>query len=185
MDTDALEKLIEWVRYRHFGKYRGTISDNGDSTNRGRLKVRVPAVLGDLEVWAMPCVPYAGDKVGFYFLPEPGTGVWVEFEAGDPSYPIWSGFFWTDDQLPDDATDAKKKLVRTNSSTLRIDDDNKEIELSADDGGNFKIADDIVSTRDQAAHTVSTSGVTSEIGGQKTELTQSSFSVNAGALEVM
>lgn len=185
MEADMLEKLVDWVRHRHFGKYRGTVRDHSDSTNRGRLKVRVPAVLGDLEVWAMPCVPYAGDKVGFYFLPEPGAGVWVEFEAGDPSYPIWSGFFWTDDQLPDDATDANKKVVRTGGSTLRIDDDNKQIELSADDGGSVKIADEIVCTRDQATHTVSTSGVASEIGGQKTELTQSHFSVNDGALEVM
>jgi uncharacterized protein involved in type VI secretion and phage assembly len=185
VDADTLEKLVEWVRHRHFGKYRGTVSDNSDSTSRGRLKVRVPAVLGDLEVWAMPCVPYAGDKVGFYFLPEQGTGVWVEFEAGDPSYPIWTGFFWTDDQLPDDATDAKMKVMRTGSATLRVDDDQKEIYFSADDGGNVKIADEIVSTRDQAAHTVSTSGVKSEIGGQKTELTQSSFSVDDGALEVM
>lgn len=185
MDADLLEKLIDWVRNRYFGKYRGTITDNADPTNRARLKVRVPSVLGDVELWAMPCVPYAGDKVGFFFLPEPGTGVWVEFEAGDPSYPVWAGFFWGDDQLPDDATDAKKKVLRTASSTLRLDDDAKEIFLAVDDAGSVKIADEVEITREQAKVTVSTSGVKSEIGGQKTELTQSSFSVDDGALEVM
>lgn len=185
MDTDILEKLVDWARHRYFGKYRGTVTDNADPTKRARLKVRVPAVLGDLEVWALPCVPYAGNKVGFYFLPEPDTGVWVEFEAGDPSFPIWSGFFWADDQLPEEATGAIKKVLRTEASTLVFDDDAPEIHAFVDDAGDVTIGDEVVIQRDQATHTVSTDGVKSEIGGQKTELTQSSFSVDGGALEVM
>lgn len=185
MDADILEKLVDWARNRYFGKYRGTVTDNADPTKRARLKVRVPAVLGDLEVWAMPCVPYAGDKVGFYFLPEPETGVWVEFEAGDPSYPIWAGFFWADDQLPDEAAGAVKKVLRTEKSTVVLDDDTPEIHAFVDDAGDVRIGDEVVLKRDQATHTVSSDGVTSEIGGQKTELTQSSFSVDGGALEVM
>ena len=54
MDTELLQQLLDWVRSRYFGKYRGTVSDNTDPASRGRIKVRVPAVLGDLEVWAMP-----------------------------------------------------------------------------------------------------------------------------------
>ena len=27
-------------------------------------------------------------------VPLPGSGVWVEFEQGDPDYPIWVGCFW-------------------------------------------------------------------------------------------
>ena len=185
MDGDLLEMLVDWVRHRYFGKYRGTVADNSDPVNRGRLKVRVPSVLGDLETWAMPCVPYAGDKVGFYFLPEAGTGVWVEFEAGDPSYPIWSGCFWADDQRPTDATGPGTKVLRTEKSTVVIDDDTPELHASVDDAGDLRIGDEVVITRDDAKHTVSTSGITSEIGGQKTELTQASFSVDGGALEVM
>ena len=53
-----------------------------------RIKAKVPAVLGDAESgWCMPCVPYAGPKVGIAFLPEVGSGVWIEFEGGDVSYP--------------------------------------------------------------------------------------------------
>jgi uncharacterized protein involved in type VI secretion and phage assembly len=185
VDADILEKLVDWARHRYFGKYRGTVTDNADPTKRARLKVRVPAVLGDLEVWALPCVPYAGNKVGFYFLPEPDTGVWVEFEAGDPSFPIWSGFFWADDQLPEEATGAIKKVLRTEAATLVFDDDAPEIHAFVDDAGDVTIGDEVVIQRDQATHTVSTDGVKSEIGGQKTELTQSSFSVDGGALEVM
>src|SRR4030065_133093 len=86
--------------YQFFGKYRGEVVDNDDPTLRGRIKVLVPAVLGTLEAWAMPCVPYAGQGSGLYTLPKPGTQVWVEFEGGDPAYPIWSGCFWLDVGVP-------------------------------------------------------------------------------------
>jgi uncharacterized protein involved in type VI secretion and phage assembly len=42
----------------------------------------------------MPCVPLAGKQMGAYLVPQIGSGVWVEFEQGDPDYPIWSGCFW-------------------------------------------------------------------------------------------
>src|SRR6478735_6616877 len=89
-----LEKILYWIRHRHFGKYRGLVTDNDDTTKRGRVKVKVPAVLHDLEVWAVPCLPYTGKNVGSYLIPEPNAGVWVEFEGGDPSYPIWTGGYW-------------------------------------------------------------------------------------------
>jgi uncharacterized protein involved in type VI secretion and phage assembly len=54
-------------------------------------------VLGDeVTGWAMPCVPYGGqDNQGFLCIPEPGAGVWVEFEEGDLEFPIWVGTFWS------------------------------------------------------------------------------------------
>ena len=48
----------------------------------------------------MPCVPYAGPNVGFAFLPEVGSGVWIEFEGGDVSYPIWVGGYWREGEVP-------------------------------------------------------------------------------------
>ena len=84
MDQNVLEQLLDYVRSRYFGKYRAVVTDNADPTSRGRLQVRVPAVLGDLAVWAMPCVPYAGDGVGFYSLPEPGAGVGGVGGGGGP-----------------------------------------------------------------------------------------------------
>lgn len=183
MDVELQEQLLDWVRSRYFGKYRGTVTENADSTSRGRLKVRVPAVLGDLEVWAMPCVPYAGEGVGFYSLPEADTGVWVEFEAGDPSYPIWTGFFWADNELPDES-DANIKTWKTQKFSLRIDDDAEEFQAESDSGGKLTIVDEVKSEKGSVTHTVSSDGVVSEAGNRKVEVTSSSVKVNDGALEV-
>jgi uncharacterized protein involved in type VI secretion and phage assembly len=61
----------------------------------GRLLVQVPDVLGlGVSSWAMPCVPVAGPQMGVYVVPPVSSGVWVEFEGGNPDYPIWSGCFW-------------------------------------------------------------------------------------------
>ena len=32
--------------------------------------------------------------MGVYMVPPIGAGVWVEFEHGDPNYPIWVGCRW-------------------------------------------------------------------------------------------
>lgn len=184
MEDKYNEQVIDWIRNRHFGKYRGTVSDNNDPTSRGRLKVRVPAVLGDLDVWAMPCVPYAGQGVGFYMLPESGTGVWVEFEAGDASYPIWTGCFWGDGELPD-ASDADIKIIKTGSHKLRFDDNGDEILIENSSGSKQTLAADVIMESGGAKHTVGSSGVVSEKGATKVEAGDSSFKVNNGALEVI
>jgi len=80
---------------KYYGKYRGTVLVNVDPMQMGRIQVTVPDVSAVLpSSWAMPCVPLAGKQMGSYFVPQIGSGVWVEFEQGDPDYPIWTGCFW-------------------------------------------------------------------------------------------
>ena len=89
----TLIDVLDRLRNRFFGKYRGVVTDVDASTMR--VKASVPAVLGQQPSgWARPCVPFAGPSMGFAFLPEVGTGVWIEFEGGDVSYPIWAGCYW-------------------------------------------------------------------------------------------
>ena len=78
-----------------YGKYRGAVLSNVDPEGRGRILVEVPDVLGvGVSTWAMPSVPFAGLQMGMYIVPPPKAGVWVEFEKGDPDYPIWTGCWW-------------------------------------------------------------------------------------------
>ena len=80
---------------KYLGKYRGMVLNNIDPMRLNRLQVKVPDVSGLMPVtWAMPCVPVAGLQNGIVALPIIGSGVWVEFEQGDPDYPIWVGCFW-------------------------------------------------------------------------------------------
>ena len=80
---------------KYYGKYRGVVLNNVDPLLEGRLLVQVPDVAGLAPTtWATPCVPIAGIQNGMVAIPINGSGVWVEFEHGDPQYPIWVGCFW-------------------------------------------------------------------------------------------
>ena len=80
---------------KYYGKYRGMVVNNVDPLQIGRLLVQVPDVLGPIpSSWAMPCLPFTGKQMGMWCLPQIGTGVWVEFEQGNPDHPIWSGCWY-------------------------------------------------------------------------------------------
>lgn len=128
---------------RHYGKYRGTVTDNDDPRSQGRLKVKVPEVLADVETgWALPCTPYAGDKTGAYAIPAVGAGVWVEFEAGDVSRPIWVGGWWGSDKVPTDEGGTKAtpdvRMIRSEEGLMvAFHDDSKTVVVSDSDGSNL------------------------------------------------
>lgn len=80
---------------RYWGKYRGTVTNNIDPLQTGRIQVLVPDVLGlSPSTWAMPCVPIGGIQSGVFVMPAVGSGVWVEFEQGSIDHPIWVGGWW-------------------------------------------------------------------------------------------
>ncbi len=79
---------------RYYGKHRGTVVNNIDPMQIGRIQVSVPDVSPIPGTWAMPCMPIAGKQEGVFMVPQIGAGVWVEYEQGDPDFPIWVGGFW-------------------------------------------------------------------------------------------
>ena len=108
---------------QYFGKYRGTVVNNLDPLQKGRVQVNVPAVLGlDVMSWAMPCVPYGGLLVGQFTIPPLGANIWVEFEGGDPEQPIWTGCFWAAGETPILPALALVKAFKTLGCTLKLDD---------------------------------------------------------------
>lgn len=104
----AVANLVEKLERRFYGKYRGFVEDTADPEHIGRLRLRVPSVLGSelITGWALPCVPYGGAaNQGELFIPEQGAGVWVEFEEGDLEFPVWVGTFWS---KPDGESESPK-----------------------------------------------------------------------------
>lgn len=176
-----------------YGKYRGKVTNNVDPMNLGRVQVTVPSVYGSDQLsWAMPCVPYAGNQVGFFMLPDIHTSVWVEFEGGDPSYPIWSGCFWENGELPTDATSPAKKLIKTTGILLKFDD------TSGNGGVQLKTDGSVTNTAlsmkfdsqgllleaSPATLQLTTQAMTLKLTSASVVLSNGSVNLNQGALEV-
>ncbi len=167
MNDALLQDLLDHVKQRFYGKYRGVVTDVDASTMR--IKASVPSVLPMTPTgWCTPCVPYAGPQVGFLMLPEVGSGVWIEFEGGDVSFPIWTGCYWSTGDIPS-AASANVKSIITNAGTLSFDNDASNVTL-----------------QDSAQHSLvfDQTGGTITAGSGKIEVGASGVSVNSGALEV-
>ena len=167
--TDALlQDLLDFVRSRYFGKYRGVVTDVDASTMR--VKASVPSVLGGISSgWATPCVPYAGPQVGFMMLPDVGSGVWIEFEGGDVSFPIWTGCYWNTGDIPSAAASTLKTVV-TKSGSLAFDNNASSVTLQDASQNNVVI---------------DATGATTTAGSGVVAVGASGVSINNGAFEVM
>lgn len=131
-NLDALEQQAD----RFYGKYRGLVVDNLDPTQTGRIKAMVPEVLGEVpSSWALPCQPFAGTGAGLYAVPQPGAGVWIEFEAGEASRPIWTGGWWAAGEVPMDEqqtpSQPTRKILRSELGLMvSLDDRQQTITIS-------------------------------------------------------
>lgn len=135
---NSVASVLEKQTDRFYGKYRGLVFLNVDPQNQGRLKAIVPEVLGVFPSnWCMPCTPYAGTALpaGFFAIPAPGAGVWVEFEAGDVNRPVWTGCWWGTAQVPINEdlglpSQFTNKVLRTDTGlSISMDDTQQKITI--------------------------------------------------------
>lgn len=162
---------------RFYGKYRGVVTDNQDTEDLGRIRARVPDVLGDRESsWAYPCAPFGGNGLGFFSVPDQGAFVWIEFEQGDADRPIWSGCWWgAKDQRPDLLMSAapNKLLIKTKAGHSILLDDSQG-------GGGITLE-----TADGQKIIINSQTIEIDNGnGASLKLTNNQVSINDGALEV-
>jgi hypothetical protein len=144
----TVERLVERVGSSYFGKYRGIVTDIDDPLNQCRIRATVPAVLGEHACgWAMPAMPFAGAGHGVVMLPEIGSGVWIEFEAGRLDSPIWSGAWWASGQRPDPQGAGVRVIVSANGHKVILDDEGDEVRIVHSGGPEIKVtATEIVLT---------------------------------------
>lgn len=160
------------MRAPFYGKFRGVVSDNKDPNNLGRVRAKVQDVFGEDESgWALPAVPFAGNQVGFYMIPPVNASVWIEFEHGNPDYPIWSGCFWSSAEMPLSPVTVDKKVIRTTSGTITLDDSPGSASVTIETTSGLKIKMD-------------KQGIELSNGAQTVKLATGSVSINDGALEV-
>jgi uncharacterized protein involved in type VI secretion and phage assembly len=156
------------------GKYRGTVANNVDPLRLGRVQIEVPSVLGSSRLsWAMPCVPYAGAGVGFFFIPPVDAHIWVEFEGGDPDYPVWVGCFWEESgDVPASPQIADVKVLKTDTATVTIVDGPGPASVSIETKTGMKLV-------------LGSQGIEIDNGqGATVKLQSSKVSLNGTALEV-
>lgn len=183
------------------GKYRGKVVDPVDPMMLGRIVALVPAVSELPLTWALPSVPYAGPDVGFFAVPPPGANVWIEFENGDPNFPIWSGCFWGEGQVPAEPAVPTTIMLKTTLGSISINNLEAElkVELVAPEGLmsmtmspagiNLSVNEVTISMTMEAitlSHTESNAAVTPEaislaIGEASVEVTPAAISVENGA----
>jgi uncharacterized protein involved in type VI secretion and phage assembly len=164
----------------YWGKYRASVVDNADPMRLGRLTLAVPDVLGPQNsTWALPCFPVAGRQMAIFALPPVGASVWVEFERGDPGYPVWTGARWAGSgDVPSAALSAptgrQNILLQTSGGTSLLITD-----TPGSDGG-------IVLTSPGGAKiTVNDTGIYLDNGqGAKVTVTGSTVAVNDTALTI-
>jgi len=165
----------------YYGKYRGIVMENIDPMQMGRLMVQIPDVSNVIpSTWAMPCVPFAGIQSGFFAVPEIGSGVWIEFEQGNPDYPIWVGCYWASAaDVPALALAAPPALQQvviqtTEQNTLLISD------VPGPTGGIM------LKTSAGAFISISDIGITISNGqGATISMTGPAVTINEGAMEVI
>lgn len=161
-----------------FGKYRGKVENNVDPQQIGRIQASVPAVFGEGRLsWAMPCAAYAGPGVGFFVIPPLGANVWVEFEGGNPDYPIWSGCFWGPGEAPAPPALPFVKILQTDGIMLKLDD--------TPGAGGFTLEVGPPAVPALLKLVCNAGGIELSHGAASIKLTAASVSVNNGALEVM
>jgi uncharacterized protein involved in type VI secretion and phage assembly len=136
-----IARLIERVEGRYFGKYRGQVTDNNDPDNLGRVKASVPRLLGDEETgWALPAFVYGGtSEQGLFAVPDIGAGIWIEFEGGDLSYPIWTGTWFTSGAIPESAQAGKKVFKTKSGHKMVFDDDAGSLEITDSNGNSVSM----------------------------------------------
>lgn len=164
-----------------YGKYRGTVVNNIDPEQIGRIQVMVPDVAGFVPgTWALPCLPAAGINMGVFTVPSIGAKVWVEFERGDPDHPIWVGGFWgSSAEVPTLARAVLPGFAGITLQTLG----NNGIVISDVPGPTGGI---LIQTTTGAMIAVNDIGITISNGkGAVLSMTGPTVDVNAGALTII
>jgi len=83
----------------------GLVVDTDDPEKLGRVKVKFlwntkDGSMAQPEIWVRVLTPHAGEKKGFFCLPEVDDEVLIGFEQGNPSWPLVLGSLYNGKDIP-------------------------------------------------------------------------------------
>ena len=180
---DHLVELAEWRNEHYYGIYRGTVESVEEGDNLGIISVKIPDVFGPTHTVSRvrPCSPFAGDKHGFVAIPEPGDGVWIQFEAGKTSLPVWIGFWWASGEIPEPKGKLVRSFITTKGHKFVLDDDQDEVTLLHSGGAEMKMTgSDVTITIGNASIEMSSSEIKLAVGPTASlKITSSEIAIEA------
>lgn len=100
LGNTIVERGLEGLN-RFYGIYRGLVMENKDPLGLNRLYIWIPEVMGGITRWALPRGQQGGAQYGFKKLaPQVQEIVYVTFEYGDASKPLWEPHGWSTQEVP-------------------------------------------------------------------------------------
>jgi hypothetical protein len=161
-----------------YGKYRGLVINNVDPMLIGRVQVTCPAVLGEGTLsWALPCAAFAGIAEGLFAVPSVGASVWVEFEGGNPDFPIYTGGFWGEGESPAIPPGPTTTVLARLGVSITINS------LPGAGGLTILVGPPVVET--PMTLMFNAAGITLTNGASSISLSPAAVTINEGALEII
>ena len=117
---------------RYYSVYRGIVVDNDDQEKHmNRIMVCCPEVMSGIISWAYPKSQHGSINNGFKFLaPKVGDIVFVTFEFGDPTKPLWEYHGWALNQIPSPLDGPNKMgIITPEGNVIVLDDDNGKLTM--------------------------------------------------------
>ena len=146
MSAGVLQPAVRGARteFRLPGVYVALVSDHKDPDGQGRVKIKLPWLGDDVEIWARLATMMAGNNRGTWFIPDVGDEVLVAFEQGDVSRPVVIGAFWNGKDAPPESMDGSgnnyKKVIRSrNGVKVTLDDNDGQEQFICETPGGQKV----------------------------------------------
>ena len=118
-----------------------------DPDGEFRVLVKLPAFAGtgqDDGIWARLAFPYASANAGFFFFPEVGDEVLLNFINNDPRFAIITGSLYSSKNAPKEIPDNKnqfKSIFSKSGIKIRFDDEDKILNIETPGGNSFTLDD--------------------------------------------
>ena len=115
-----------------YGLYRAKVVERDDERQRGRIKVQIPSVSGEgKSQWVEACMNTAYDGGGDISVPKVGDTVWVAFEEGDITKPVYVGNFFSAFKTPLKNYDQDTRVISWDNCRIEMKEEHLLITVGA------------------------------------------------------